>query len=108
MAKTYGRRPTLFRPPYGRIAGSSLLAAAEHQLTTVLWSAQAVESRFTDRPAGIVASVRNAVQPGSIILGHDSGASDRLIWIEHLDAFISVLKADGFTFTTVSELCGLR
>jgi peptidoglycan/xylan/chitin deacetylase (PgdA/CDA1 family) len=108
MAEVYGIRPTLFRPPYGHIAGSSLLAAAEQRLTTVLWNAQATESAFTGKPAGIVASVRNAVRPGSIILGHDTGSRDRLIWIEHLDAFISGLKADGFTFTTVSKLCRLR
>ncbi len=108
MAKVYGTRPTLFRPPYGHIAGSSLLAAAEQRLTTVLWNAQATESRFKGNPAGIATSLRKAVQPGSIILGHDTGARDRLIWIEHLDAFISGLRADGFTFTTVSKLCTLR
>jgi peptidoglycan/xylan/chitin deacetylase (PgdA/CDA1 family) len=106
--QVYGARPLLFRPPYGHIAGSSLLAAAEQGLTTVLWSAQMQESRFTDRPAGIAGAVRKAVQPGSIILCHDTGESDRLVTIDHLDAIINGLKADGFAFMTVSDLCGLR
>ena len=107
IARVYGRRPTLFRPPYGHIAGSSLLAAAEQGQTTVLWSAQMNESRFEDKPAGIIASVRKAAKPGSIILCHDTGPSNRLVTIDNLDAIITGLKADGFIFTTVSDLCGL-
>jgi peptidoglycan/xylan/chitin deacetylase (PgdA/CDA1 family) len=47
-------------------------------------------------------------RPGSIILAHDTGPSNRLVTIDNLDAIITGLKADGFAFTTVSELCGLR
>jgi len=107
IEQVYGTWPTLFRPPYGHLAGSSLLAAAEQRLTTVLWSAQMNESRFEDKPAGIVGSARKAAQPGSIILAHDSGPKNRLVTIDNLDAIITGLKTDGFAFTTVSELCGL-
>jgi peptidoglycan/xylan/chitin deacetylase (PgdA/CDA1 family) len=105
--QVYGARPLLFRPPYGHLAGSSLLAAAEQGLTTVLWSAQMNESRFRARPADIVGSVVKAARPGSIILCHDTGEPDRLVTIDHLGAVITGLKADGFAFATVSELCGL-
>jgi peptidoglycan/xylan/chitin deacetylase (PgdA/CDA1 family) len=108
MGQVYGTRPTLFRPPYGHLAGSSFLAAAEQGFTTVLWSAQANESRFTGKPSGIVASVRSAAKPGSIFLCHDTGPSNRLVTIDNLDAIITGLKADGFAFATVSQLCGLR
>jgi len=108
IQETYGKRPTLFRPPYGHLAGSSLLTAAEQSLTTVLWSAQMNENRFEDHPAGIVGAVRKAARPGSIILAHDTGPDNRLVAIDNLDAIITGLKADGFTFTTVSALCGLR
>jgi len=107
IEQAYGIRPTLFRPPYGHLAGSSMLAAAEQRLTTVLWSAQMDEDRFEDKPAGIVGSARKAAQPGSIILAHDSGPKNRLVTIDNLDAIITGLKDDGFAFTTVSELCGL-
>lgn len=106
--QVYGRPPTLFRPPYGHLGGASLLAAAERGLTTVLWSAQMDESRFVDKPSDIVGSIRAAARPGSIILCHDTGASSRLVTIDNLDAIITGLKADGFAFTTVSKLCGLR
>ena len=108
IERTYGVRPTLFRPPYGHLAGSTLLAAAESGLTTVLWSAQPNEDRFRDNPAGLVTSLRQAARPGSIFLLHDTGPSDRLVTIDNLEAIITGLKADGFAFSTVSELCGLR
>jgi peptidoglycan/xylan/chitin deacetylase (PgdA/CDA1 family) len=108
IARMYGRRPTLFRPPYGHLAGSSLLAASEHRLTTVLWNAQMMESRYEARPAGLVAAIRRAAQPGSIILAHDTGPRNRLVTIDTLDAIITGLKDDGFTFSTVSQLCALR
>jgi peptidoglycan-N-acetylglucosamine deacetylase len=103
IEQVFGSRPTLFRPPYGHIAGSSLLAAAEQGLTTVLWSTQMHENRSSD----IVAAIRKAAQPGSIILAHDTGPTTRLVTIDNLDAIITGLRADGFAFTTVSELCGL-
>ena len=106
--QVYGRRPMLFRPPYGHLAGSSFLAAAEQGLTTVLWNTQMNENRFEDKPAGIIQAIRKAVQPGSIILAHDTGPSNRLVTIDNLDAIITGLKADGFAFATVSELCSLR
>ena len=107
MEQVYRKPPTLFRPPYGHIAGSSLLAASEQGLTIVLWSAQMNETRFEGDPSGIVAATRKAAQPGSIILAHDTGATNRLVTIDNLDAVITGLKAEGFAFTTVSELCGL-
>jgi peptidoglycan/xylan/chitin deacetylase (PgdA/CDA1 family) len=108
IAQAYGTRPTLFRPPYGHLAGSSVLAAAEQRLTTVLWSAQMNESRFEDRPAGIVEAARKAARPGSIFLCHDTGPGNRLVTIDNLDAIIRALKADGYTLTTVSKLCALK
>lgn len=107
IEQVYGTRPTLFRPPYGHIAGSSLLAAAEQGLTTVLWSAQMHEHDVTDKPSEIVAATCKAARPGAIILAHDTGPANRLDTINNLDEIITGLKALGFAFAKVSELCGL-
>ena len=107
IAHVYGVRPTLFRPPYGHLAGSSLLAASEQGLTTVLWSAQMRENLYVDHPEGISGYIRSVVQPGSVVLAHDTGPQDRLVTIDHLDAIITGLRADGYELVTVSELCGL-
>lgn len=99
-----GRRPTLMRPPYGHLAGSTVLGAAEAGLTTVLWSTQVHEDRFTTHPDGIVGDVRAHVAPGDILLAHDSGSADRAVTIDHLDALLAGLRTDGYDLVTVSQL----
>lgn len=99
-----GRRPTLVRPPYGHLAGSTVLAAAEAGLTTVLWSTQAHEDRFTAHPEGVVGDIRAGVAPGDILLAHDSGSADRVITIDHLDEILGGLLDDGYALVTVSQL----
>ncbi len=108
MIGTYGVSPTLFRPPYGHIGGAALLAAATVGLTTVVWSGQFRESRFHHDPDGVVDDVLGQLQPGSIVLGHDAGTSERLIALDRLDTFLSRAKDEGWTFHTVSELLALR
>jgi len=104
IERVLGHRPTLFRPPYGHLAGSSVLAAAELGLTTVMWSAQMHEDRCVGHPDAIVDDIRSQVRPGAIILAHDSGSPDRLITISHLDAIIDALRGDGYQLVTVSNL----
>lgn len=104
MERTYGERPTLFRPPYGHLGGAALLAAAEAGLTTVFWSAQAREDLAGEDPDGVVDDLARQVRPGSIILAHDTGPSDRLRTIDHLERLIDLLHADGYELVTVSQL----
>ena len=104
IARVFGRRPTLFRPPYGHLGGSTLLAAAEAGLTTVFWSSQMREDRSAADPDAIVGDIRGQVRPGHIVLAHDSGSADRAITIDHLDAIIAGLQTDGYELVTVSDL----
>jgi peptidoglycan/xylan/chitin deacetylase (PgdA/CDA1 family) len=86
-----GSRPTLFRPPYGYVGGSMLLAASELQLTTVMLSERMPEERYLDDPMGIVDFVKDNASPGGIWLGHDTGPRSRLVSISYLDAIIERL-----------------
>ncbi|WP_353353102.1 polysaccharide deacetylase family protein [Intrasporangium sp. DVR] len=104
MERTYGQRPTLFRPPYGHLGGAALLAAAEAELTMVFWSAQAREDMAVADPNGAVDDLARQVRPGSIILAHDTGSPARLRTIDHLDRLIDRLRADGYELVTVSQL----
>ncbi len=107
IERIMGAPATLFRPPYGHLGGSSVLAAAELGLTTTLWSAQMHEDRFVQHPAGIVEDIRGQLRPGAIILAHDAGSADRVVTIENLDAILAALVEDGYKFATVSTLCDL-
>jgi peptidoglycan/xylan/chitin deacetylase (PgdA/CDA1 family) len=67
-------RPAFFRPPYGQVAGGSLVAARRSGLELVLWSAWGREWSDEDA-ASVTRRVERRLGPGSIVLLHDSGAS---------------------------------
>ena len=60
-----GREPTLLRPPYGHLAGSTLLAANDLGYQVVLWNRQMLESRFTQNPDGLVDYIVESCDPGT-------------------------------------------
>jgi peptidoglycan-N-acetylglucosamine deacetylase len=99
-----GVEPQLFRPPYGHLGGSTILAAGEAGLPLVLWSARARESRFAEHPDGVVADLVEQVSEGSIILAHDSGEADRLVTLHRVVQIVHRLRDAGHEFVTVSEL----
>jgi peptidoglycan/xylan/chitin deacetylase (PgdA/CDA1 family) len=99
-----GRVPTLFRPPYGHFGGAAALAATRLDYHAVLWSVQMVESQFPNNPAGHARHIIQRVEPGTILLGHDVGAHDRLVAIRGLPDMIKGLRERGYQFMTVSRL----
>jgi peptidoglycan/xylan/chitin deacetylase (PgdA/CDA1 family) len=104
IAEATGREPTLLRPPYGHLTGSSLLAAADLGSSVVLWNRQMLESEYPGDPAGLSEYIVESCTPGTIILAHDAGADERLVAIRGLAGTIKGLRARGFEFVTVSEL----
>jgi peptidoglycan/xylan/chitin deacetylase (PgdA/CDA1 family) len=99
-----GVTPRVFRPPYGHLGGSTVLAAGEAGLPMVLWSARARESRFVGHPDGVVADVVGQVSGGSIVLAHDAGQPSRLITLDRMGTIVRQLRDAGHEFVTVSEL----
>lgn len=107
ITKVTGRAPTLMRPPFGHLGGSTLLAADSMGYDLVLWSDQMHERDYEDDPAGQVRAIVESVRPGSIILAHDVGAERRLVALRHLGEMVDGLKKRGFRFATVTELAAL-
>lgn len=94
-------RPTLFRPPGGKLNKRVLAAAQNKGYTTVLWS---VDSRDWRRPSvdKLVNSILREVKPGSIILFHDGkypSPTPAAVAI-----IIDRLRGAGYELLTVSEL----
>ncbi|MFB9444714.1 polysaccharide deacetylase family protein [Dactylosporangium vinaceum] len=102
-----GRAPTLLRPPYGHLGGSTVLAADKLGYRLVLWSQQMHEAQYEKNPQGQVADIVNTVRPGSIVLAHDVGDQRRLVALRHLGEMFAGLRARGYRFVTVSELLAL-
>jgi peptidoglycan/xylan/chitin deacetylase (PgdA/CDA1 family) len=97
-----GRRPRLFRPPYGSFDTTTFHLLHQMRMLMVLWS---VDTDDYERP-GVAAIVRNALEgakPGAIILMHDAGG-DRSETIEALPTIIRELRKRGFHLVTVPQL----
>lgn len=104
IVEVAGRVPVLFRPPYGHLGGSAVLAADHLGYQVILWSLQMVESQFLGDPDGHARHIAAQVWPGAILLAHDVGEPDRLVAINGLPRLIEELHAGGYAFVTVSEL----
>ncbi len=101
-----GTRPATFRPPFGYFSGATMMAAAGLHLPVVLWD-QAFD-RHGESPAANVDRLAAAVQPGSIVLGHDGGSLPCDVVVAALPSLIDRLRARGLSFVTTSALLALE
>jgi peptidoglycan/xylan/chitin deacetylase (PgdA/CDA1 family) len=102
-----GREPQLFRPPYGHLGGSTLMAADKMGYSLILWSHEMNETRYLKNPSGQVQEIVDNVRPGQIVLAHDVGTADRYVALSQLGAMFTGLRQRGFRFVTVPELMAL-
>jgi Predicted xylanase/chitin deacetylase len=102
--KLIGKRPILYRPPYGSCSVASYQVASELSLKTIMWSAMTddylVEQTSPEKIAGEIISM---VTPGAIIGLHDGGGN-RAKTVKALEIIIEKLNQQGYVFVTVSEL----
>ncbi|HEX3434823.1 MAG TPA: polysaccharide deacetylase family protein [Solirubrobacteraceae bacterium] len=97
-----GRKPRLFRPPYGSFNATTFRLLHQMRLLMVLWS---VDTDDYERP-GVEVIVQRALEgakPGAIILMHDAGG-DRSQTIAALPEVIRRIRARGLHLVTVAQL----
>lgn len=95
-----GQNVTLFRPPYGAYNASVL---AQTNLSAVNWSVDTNDWRY-NTPAPVVQNALANAHDGAIILLHDIHS-----WsVAAVPQIIQTLKAQGYTFVTVSQLLEAR
>lgn len=105
IARVTGSRPALLRPPYGRVSGTVLAAAADLAYDVLLWDAQSVERHVTVQQD--VAQLVARLQPGQVVLAHDQGAARRRIGMAAIRPLIQAARERGYSFVTASELVAL-
>lgn len=105
VARAAGVAPRVFRPPYGSVSRSVVLAARVAGLVTVRWD---VDPHDYETPGAdtIRRRIVRRVEPGSIVLLHDDRRA-RLQTAEAVDGALEELRARGYRFVTTSELLGL-
>lgn len=98
-----GRKPTLFRPPYGAINESVKKFTKEQKTPIILWSVDSLDWKTRNAKAVTKEVMRN-VRPGSIVLMHDIHRSTA----DALPQILKSLQKQGYQFVTVSQLLSLN
>ncbi|MFC4597780.1 N-acetylmuramoyl-L-alanine amidase [Cohnella hongkongensis] len=107
LEDTIGYRPNLFRPPYGALQQDKLDRIAEMNLAVVNWTVDTMDWSGVSTEE-IMERVREQIYPGGIVLQHSAGGKNGLEnTVEALEQIISELRAEGYSFMTVSELLHL-
>jgi peptidoglycan/xylan/chitin deacetylase (PgdA/CDA1 family) len=96
-----GVTPTLARPPYGSKNAKVLKCFEEMGFACVTWSIDPEDWNSTNAKS-ICSHVVSRARNGSIVLMHDI----RKTSVAAAEMIIKTLKAQGYTFVTVSELFG--
>jgi peptidoglycan-N-acetylglucosamine deacetylase len=97
-----GRRPRLFRPPYGSFNTTTFRLLHQMKMLMVLWS---VDTDDYEQP-GVETIVKRALEgakPGAIILMHDAGGN-REQTVAALPQLIHALRARGLQLVSVPRL----
>jgi peptidoglycan-N-acetylglucosamine deacetylase len=72
IAETTGRIPRFFRPPYGVLTGSALVAARRLDLKPVLWTCWGRDWMPSATPQFVLDTLRSRLTGGGTVLLHDS------------------------------------
>lgn len=97
-----GRKPRLFRPPYGSFNANTFHELRQMKMLMVLWSADTDDYQ----QPGVETIVKRALEgakPGAILLMHDAGGN-REQTVAALPQVIHALRARGLHLVTVPRL----
>ncbi len=104
-----GRTTTYFRPPKAWLTGAEKQKIKDMGYKVVLWSLNSKDwVTFHDKQ--ITSYILRHIQPGDIILFHDSGGAftteggDRSQTVKTIPRLVRKLRERGYRFVTISEL----
>jgi peptidoglycan/xylan/chitin deacetylase (PgdA/CDA1 family) len=97
-----GRKPILFRPPYGSFNATTFRLLHQMHMLMVLWSVDTDDYELPGVEA-IVNRVLEGAKPGAIFLMHDAGGN-RSETVAALPLIIHKLRSRGFHLVTVPRL----
>ena len=99
IAAATGRRPRLFRPPYGVTTPNLARAIRREGHQCIGWSVRSLDTVVQD-PAQLLSNMVRALAPGAVFLFHDTSATTAVM----LDEFLQQARARGFRVVPLDEL----
>jgi peptidoglycan/xylan/chitin deacetylase (PgdA/CDA1 family) len=109
IAAATGVPPRWFRPPYGVLTSSALVAARRLELTTVLWSCWGRDWSARSTPASVYDTVLSGLRGGGTVLLHDSDVAASVgAWRSTLGALPRLLDECARRGLAVGPLGGHR
>jgi peptidoglycan/xylan/chitin deacetylase (PgdA/CDA1 family) len=102
VAQVTGKRPRLFRPPYGVTNPNVAKAIRKGAYTPVGWSIRSLDTVTKDKDQ-LLSRIKQRIQPGAILLLHDS----MQVTAEVLPLLIRHLKDEGYRIERIDKLLNI-
>ncbi|MDI1356454.1 MAG: polysaccharide deacetylase family protein [bacterium] len=103
IERVIGTRPLYFRPPYGVTTPALARAVKKLNYHTIGWNIRSFDTKLKD-PRKVMERIKERLQPGSIILLHDS-----MRGAEHvLTDLLQYLKKENYKIVGLEELSQQR
>jgi len=107
IAETTGRRPVLYRPPFGVFSTAAILTARRRGWMPLLWSRWGREWEHGARAEAVARRASASLTAGDIVLLHDASyygiEGFARIAVEALPAILKVMAERGLAPVTVSQ-----
>ena len=103
--KVIGKRPALFRPPYGDIDVQMIQEIQQNAYKHIIWSYDTLDwtgASVTTIAQGVIQKVR----PGEIILMHSRSGVENTV--QALPQIIQSLQKQGYQFVKLDEMLGVK
>jgi peptidoglycan-N-acetylglucosamine deacetylase len=99
IMKVTGKKPVLFRPPYG--VTNPVLARVVKKLgyRAIGWSVRSLDTVLKDE-GKVIERIKDRLHPGAVILMHD----DREVTVRVIEKIIFMVKEEGYRFVGIEEL----
>ncbi|OEF97189.1 polysaccharide deacetylase [Desulfuribacillus alkaliarsenatis] len=105
LQRVVGRRPDIFRAPYGITTKADIAILNELGMRNIFWSVDTLDWSGLSADE-ILKIVRRDISPGGIILQHNYNPHANILdgTVEALPRIIDELRAQGYRFVTVQTL----
>jgi peptidoglycan/xylan/chitin deacetylase (PgdA/CDA1 family) len=105
IAKAIGKRPALFRPPYGDIDSVMIKAVSDNGYKNIIWSYDTLDWTGIVKDS-IAQGIKNNVRSGEIILMHSRQGTQPTA--NALPAIIEHLQTAGYTIVRLDKMLHLK